>query len=198
MPVTPTYPGVYIEEIPSGVRTIIGVSTSKTAFIGRAKYGPVNDPIEINNYGDFENKFGGLWNDSKMAFAVRDFYLNGGKQAIIVRITSPNFASDDLAETTQTTFKDSASQAQVKVKTAATDEAAKAGATGATVKAAAKVVTEKIITPGPNDPATDDGEKAGAKKALALINTLADTDDAAAVTKFMNEKLDIRLTEALT
>ena len=27
MPVSPTYPGVYIEEIPSGVRTIMGVST---------------------------------------------------------------------------------------------------------------------------------------------------------------------------
>ena len=40
MPVTPTYPGVYIEEIPSGVRTITGVATSITAFIGRARRGP--------------------------------------------------------------------------------------------------------------------------------------------------------------
>ena len=42
MPITPTYPGVYIEEIPSGVRTIIGVATSITAFLGRAKRGPDN------------------------------------------------------------------------------------------------------------------------------------------------------------
>lgn len=34
MPVTPTYPGIYIEEIPNGVRTITGVATSITAFIG--------------------------------------------------------------------------------------------------------------------------------------------------------------------
>ena len=36
MPVAPTFPGVYIEEIPSGVRTITGVATAITAFIGRA------------------------------------------------------------------------------------------------------------------------------------------------------------------
>lgn len=58
MPIQPTYPGVYIQEIPSGVRTITGVSTSITAFIGRAKRGPVNEPITINNYGDFERIFG--------------------------------------------------------------------------------------------------------------------------------------------
>lgn len=86
MPITPTYPGVYIEEIPSGVRTITGVATSITAFIGRAWRGPENDPITINSYGDYERIFGGLWVESSMGFAVRDFYLNGGSQAIIVRL----------------------------------------------------------------------------------------------------------------
>ena len=86
MPVTPTYPGVYIEEIPSGVRTITGVATSITAFIGRAKRGPTDDPITINSYGEFERIFGGLWAKSSLGYAVRDFYLNGGSQAIIVRL----------------------------------------------------------------------------------------------------------------
>ena len=86
MPVAPTYPGVYIEEIPSGVRTITGVATSITAFIGRALSGPVDEPVTINNYGDFERIFGGLWVDSTLGYAVRDFYLNRGAQAIIVRI----------------------------------------------------------------------------------------------------------------
>lgn len=86
MPVTPTYPGVYVEEIPSGVRTITGVATSITAFIGRAKRGPTDEPVTINNFGDFERIFGGLWAESMMGFAVRDFYLNGGGQAIIVRL----------------------------------------------------------------------------------------------------------------
>ncbi|NEO78348.1 phage tail sheath C-terminal domain-containing protein [Moorena sp. SIO4G3] len=86
MPVTPTYPGVYIEEIPSGVRTITGVATSITAFIGRAFRGPTDEPILINNYGEYERIFGGLWNHSTMSFAVRDFYTNGGSQAVIVRL----------------------------------------------------------------------------------------------------------------
>lgn len=86
MPVAPTYPGVYIEEIPSGVRTITGVATSITAFIGRALRGPANKATTINSYGDFERIFGGLWVESTLGYAVRDFYLNGGSQAIIVRL----------------------------------------------------------------------------------------------------------------
>ena len=86
MPIAPTYPGVYVEEIPSGVRTIVGVSTSITAFIGRALRGPVDEPITINNFGDYERRFGGLWVKSTMSYAVRDFFLNRGGQAIIVRI----------------------------------------------------------------------------------------------------------------
>ena len=86
MPVTLTYPGVYIEEIPSSVRTIVGVATSITAFIGRAARGPVDDPVTINNYGDFERVFGGLGLDYPMSYSVRDFFLNGGAQAIVVRL----------------------------------------------------------------------------------------------------------------
>jgi phage tail sheath protein FI len=86
MPVAPTYPGVYIEEIPSGVRTITGVATSITAFLGRAVFGPVNEPTTINSFADFERAFGGLALDYPMSYAVRDFYQNGGSQALIVRL----------------------------------------------------------------------------------------------------------------
>ncbi|MBI4784770.1 MAG: phage tail sheath family protein [Oscillatoriophycideae cyanobacterium NC_groundwater_1537_Pr4_S-0.65um_50_18] len=89
MPIAPTYPGVYIEEIPSGVRTVTGVATSITAFVGRALRGAVNEPIGINSYGDFERIFGGLWLESSLGYAVRDFYLNGGSQAIVVRLHKP-------------------------------------------------------------------------------------------------------------
>src|SRR5262245_42017043 len=94
MPATLTFPGVYIEEIPSGVRTIVGVATSITAFIGRALRGPTDDPTVINSNGDFERIFGGLWVDSSLGFAVRDFFLNGGSQAIIVRGTNGAAAAD--------------------------------------------------------------------------------------------------------
>ncbi|HLF26598.1 MAG TPA: phage tail sheath C-terminal domain-containing protein [Anaerolineae bacterium] len=86
MPATLTFPGVYIEEIPSGVRTITGVATSVTAFVGRARRGPVDEPISLSSFAEFERLFGGLWADSALGFAVRDFYLNGGAQALIVRL----------------------------------------------------------------------------------------------------------------
>jgi phage tail sheath protein FI len=99
MPITPTYPGVYIEEIPSGVHTITGVATSITAFIGRAAWGPVSDqadspaPAVINSFGDYERLFGGLSLISPMSYAVRDFYLNGGSQAVIIRLAHGGLAS---------------------------------------------------------------------------------------------------------
>jgi phage tail sheath protein FI len=90
MPATLSYPGVYIEEISSGVRTITGVATSITAFIGRAAKGPIDadddGPVIINSYGDYERTFGALDPTYGMGYAVRDFYLNGGAQAIIVRL----------------------------------------------------------------------------------------------------------------
>lgn len=86
MPVSPTYPGVYIEEVASGVRTITGVATSITAFIGCARRGPVNDAKTINSLPDYERIFGGLDINSSMSYTVRDYYLNGGSQAIIGRL----------------------------------------------------------------------------------------------------------------
>ncbi|HLZ34038.1 MAG TPA: phage tail sheath C-terminal domain-containing protein [Nitrospira sp.] len=93
MPITPTYPGVYIEEIPSGVRTITGVATSIAAFVGCAARGPVNEPVTITSFGDFERIFGGLWAKSRLGYAVRDFYQNGGTIAIIVRLVHPDAAA---------------------------------------------------------------------------------------------------------
>jgi phage tail sheath protein FI len=143
MPVTPTYPGVYIEEIPSGVRTITGVATSITAFIGRALRGPVNEAVTINSYGDFERIFGGLWVDSTLGFAVRDFYLNGGQQAIIVRLFKPTFADEAtrqaaLAAATQEaqTAADAMSTAAANAVAGAADPQAVADAAQAAVAAA--------------------------------------------------------------
>ena len=98
MPVAVSYPGVYIEEIPSGVRTITEVATSITAFIGRASLGPVNEPITINSFGDFERQCGGLIVDYPMSYAVRDFFLNGGSQAIIVRLYKASTQSPSASQ----------------------------------------------------------------------------------------------------
>jgi hypothetical protein len=150
MPSALTYPGVYIEEIPSGVRTITGVATSITAFLGRALRGPTDNAISINGYGDFERIFGGLWADSALGYAVRDFYLNGGSQAIIVRLYHPKFASRADRD---------------KALKAATDTAAAAaGADPATAAAAAKTKADTFA----NEP-----EKSAAKLVADAANKAA-------------------------
>ena len=85
MATAPTYPGVYIEEIPSGVHTITGVATSITAFVGFATRGPVNDPTLVQSFSEFTRVFGGLSAQSTMSYAVNQFFLNGGSQALILR-----------------------------------------------------------------------------------------------------------------
>lgn len=90
MPVSVTYPGVYIQEIPSGIRTITGVATSITAFIGRTAFGPTDWPETIFSYGDFQRRYGGLQYDYPLSYAVQDFFMNGGSQAVICRLFEPN------------------------------------------------------------------------------------------------------------
>lgn len=88
MPTTPTYPGVYIEEVPSGVRTITGVATSVAAFVGYFSRGLLDEAVRIFNFGDFERAFGGLRADSEASYAIQQFFLNGGGQAWIVRVAA--------------------------------------------------------------------------------------------------------------
>ncbi|MBI3900058.1 MAG: phage tail sheath family protein [Gammaproteobacteria bacterium] len=86
MPATLTYPGVYIEEIPSGVRTITGVATSITAFIGRAPRGPTDVATRIQSFADYDRAFGGLSSLSTMSYAVQHYFQHGGSDAYIIRV----------------------------------------------------------------------------------------------------------------
>jgi phage tail sheath protein FI len=95
MPVNPTYPGVYIDEVPSQVRTIVGVPTAIAAFVGPAVRGPTDAPEQITSWGDFERIFGGLSATSPMSYSVLHFFSNGGAEAEIVRL-----AADDAAAST--------------------------------------------------------------------------------------------------
>lgn len=86
MAVTPTYPGIYIEEIPSGVRTIAGVATSIAAFVDSFERGLLNRPVRVFNFGDFAREFGGLDSRSEASYAIQQFFLNGGTEAWVVRV----------------------------------------------------------------------------------------------------------------
>jgi len=88
MPQNYSYPGVYVEEIAGSVRTIAGVSTSDTAFVDFFKKGPIDDPVRITSYGDFERIFGGLDSRSAASFAIQQYYLNGGSVAYVVRVAA--------------------------------------------------------------------------------------------------------------
>jgi Bacteriophage tail sheath protein len=93
MPSALTFPGVYIEEIPSGVRTITGVATSITLFIGWAARGPTDRAVRLTSFADYERQFGGLDNRSLLGYSVKQFYDNGGADSYVLRIA----ASDAVA-----------------------------------------------------------------------------------------------------
>ncbi|MCP3960930.1 MAG: hypothetical protein GY719_24045 [bacterium] len=91
MPVHVTYPGVYIEEIPSTVKTVPGVSTSTTAFVDYFSRGPMSTPdvakpVQIFSYRDFTRTFGGLDTRSEGSYAAMQFFNNGGSTAWVVRV----------------------------------------------------------------------------------------------------------------
>jgi phage tail sheath protein FI len=80
------YPGVFVEEVPTGVRTITGVSTSVTAFVGAASRGRSYRVVRINSFAEFEQRFGGLVASLDLGYAVQQFFLNGGTDAWVVRV----------------------------------------------------------------------------------------------------------------
>jgi uncharacterized protein len=100
MPITPTYPGVYIEEVPSGVRPITGVATSIAGFVGYFARGPMNEALRLLSAADFEREYGGLRADSLASYGLQQFFLNGGQQAWVVRTAGgdPEFASIDMQD----------------------------------------------------------------------------------------------------
>src|SRR5271157_5565198 len=102
MAVTPTYPGVYIRELPSAVHPITGVATSIGAFVGYTARGIDNRAEHIYSFGDYERLFGGLASDSELSYAVQQFFNNGGTEAYVVRAPRAN-AADAAVEFGPTT-----------------------------------------------------------------------------------------------
>jgi hypothetical protein len=91
------HPGVYIEEIPSGVRPIEGVSTSTAAFIGRAEMGPLNKAVLVTSVQEFEKKYGTFISSSFLAHTVFQFFNNGGKKCYIVRVAGSGALAAEIA-----------------------------------------------------------------------------------------------------
>jgi uncharacterized protein len=75
--------------------TISPVSTSVTAFVGRAPRGPVDQPVAVTSLSDFDRVFGGIWPESPLGHTVHDYFRQGGALAVIVRAHTPG--EDDTA-----------------------------------------------------------------------------------------------------
>ena len=182
MPVQPTYPGVYIEEIPSGVHTIIGVATSITAFLGRTERGPADEATTLTSFGDYERTFGQLDPKYAISYAVRDFFDNGGSTAIVVRLFKDPAQDAAIqvaaaaAQSAKTTPADVAKDADDKAKTYTEDPAKSAAA------AVAKAATDKSAEPG----ATVDAVVAAAQGAASS------TPDASTATFKVNDNLVLK------
>jgi phage tail sheath protein FI len=86
------YPGVYVKELSSGAKAIPPVPTSRTAFVGSTLRGPVSAPILVRSFSEFQQTFGGLDSGCTLFDAVNAYYLNGGVDSIIVRVTHPDSA----------------------------------------------------------------------------------------------------------
>ncbi len=88
------HPGVYIEEVPSGLRPIEGVSTSTTAFLGQAEKGYLDRAQMVTSFTEFQSTYGGFRNDSYLAHAALHFFRNGGKRLYIVRVAKDAATAD--------------------------------------------------------------------------------------------------------
>jgi Bacteriophage tail sheath protein len=86
MSTTLTYPGVYIQELPSGQHIITGVATSIAAFIGWSNQGPVGEAVMVESAPEYNTLFGGMIPGVPLGYAVNQFFQNGGSQAYIVRL----------------------------------------------------------------------------------------------------------------
>jgi phage tail sheath protein FI len=99
MPLTLTYPGVYIQELPGPPPTIAAAPTSITVFIGYTHPYKTAMPdgtslfgqaTEIFSFSDYQRYFGGFFNnhylDNSVPYAVSQFFQNGGSNAYVVGI----------------------------------------------------------------------------------------------------------------
>src|ERR1041384_5740376 len=70
------------------MRVIARAATNIAAFVGRALKGPVNEPVLVRSFADYTRVFRGLWQPSTLSDAVEQFFENGGRAAVIVRVVN--------------------------------------------------------------------------------------------------------------
>ncbi len=80
--------GFDISEQGGPAHAIARVATGVTAFIGRALKGPVDTPVVIHAFAEYVRLFGGLWQPSTLSYALEQYFDNGGRTAVVVRVAN--------------------------------------------------------------------------------------------------------------
>ena len=80
--------GIQVHEEAGSGQSIAEAPTAITAFVGRCLRGPVNRAVQLNNFADYQRIFGGLWQPSTLAYALEQYFENGGRTAVVVRVAN--------------------------------------------------------------------------------------------------------------
>jgi hypothetical protein len=80
--------GIVVAEEPGSDTAIARRSGTVTAFVGRTLRGPIDRPVAVQSYAEFHQIFGGLWQPSTLSYAIEQFFENGGREAIVVRVAN--------------------------------------------------------------------------------------------------------------
>ena len=85
---TPNGLGIQVDTERGPDQSIARLGCARTAFVGRTLRGPLNRPVLLTSFNEFQHLFGGLWQPSPLGYAVEHFFDNGGREAIIVRVAN--------------------------------------------------------------------------------------------------------------
>lgn len=85
---TPNNLGIQVAEERGPDQSISRLPTARTAFVGRTLRGPVNRPVFIKSFAEFQHGFGGLWQPGLLGYAIEQFFDNGGREALVVRVVN--------------------------------------------------------------------------------------------------------------
>ena len=80
--------GIQVQEERGPDQSIAPLGCARTAFVGRTLRGPVDLPVLLKSFGEFQHLFGGLWQPSPLGYAVEHFFDNGGREAYVVRVVN--------------------------------------------------------------------------------------------------------------
>lgn len=176
MPIRVSYPGVYVEEIPGGQPTTAGVSTASTAFVDFFSRGPMNKAVRVTSMADVNRIFGGLNLRSEASYGLKQYFLNSGQEAWVVRAGDGTAVKSSLDVKVQTPGLDARYQW-------AMDSAGVADKAQAAAKDAADAAQATLTTIDPVKDTAQQLEQKSSKLRGETTEAASQTQEATAATR---------------